>query len=90
MDSMSLSQFRELLDDCKGHIGDQHTPVKVTTPQGNDFVVISTEDWQREQETLYVLQNNSLIQQIVESLATHTTQDGYQPSEEEINAFLSI
>ena len=30
-----------------------------------------TEDWEREQETLYVLQNNNLMQQIEQSTKTH-------------------
>jgi antitoxin YefM len=34
-----------------------------------DFVVVSAEDWDREQKTLYVLQNRSLMEQIERSLA---------------------
>jgi len=36
-----------------------------------NFVVVSAEDWEREQETLYVLQNKSLMEQIERSLKTH-------------------
>ena len=32
------------------------------------FVVISAEDWERGRETLYVLENRSLMQQIARSL----------------------
>ena len=53
MDSISLNNFRELLDDAAGKIVHQHTPIKVTGSQGNDFVVMSVEDWESEQETLY-------------------------------------
>jgi antitoxin YefM len=64
-------------------------PIKVTTPQGQDFVVISVEDWEREQETLYILQNSSLIKQISDSMITHIQHQGYRPSSEEIDAILS-
>ncbi|EGG95424.1 Prevent-host-death protein [gamma proteobacterium IMCC1989] len=59
-----------------------HEPLKITRRAGGDFVVMSADDWEREQESLYVLQNNSLIQQIVTSLDTHTPTTGYQPAEE--------
>ncbi len=36
------------------------------------FVVISADDWEREQETLHVLQSKNLMQQIADSLETHT------------------
>ena len=51
---------------------------------GEDFVVVSAEDWSREQETLYVLQNQSLMQQIAESQVTHQAGKGYKPSAKEL------
>jgi len=41
---------------------------------------MSAEDWERDQETLYVLQNTSLMRQIADSSATHT---GYTPTKEQ-------
>lgn len=39
-------------------------------------------DWEREQESLYVLQNKDLMQQISESISTHSQNNiqgkGYQ------------
>ena len=35
------------------------------------FVVISSEDWAQEQETVYILQNKSLMKQIVDSSRSH-------------------
>lgn len=90
MDSISLSQFREFLHSCVEQIVNQHAPVKITDPQGVDFVVISAEDWQREQETLHVLQSSSLVQQIADSLVTHAKRQGYSLSEEEIDEILSV
>ncbi|MDG1124223.1 MAG: type II toxin-antitoxin system prevent-host-death family antitoxin [Pseudomonadales bacterium] len=49
-----------------------HIPIKVTRRAGEDFVVMSADDWEREQETLHVLQSSSLRQQIATSLVTHS------------------
>ncbi len=46
---------------------------------------MSADDWDREQETLYVLQNNSLMKQIAESLETHRENTGYTPTSEEMD-----
>jgi antitoxin YefM len=67
-----------------------HTPLKVTRRNGDDFMVVSVEDWEREQETLYILQNSSLMQQIAESQATHTQGEGYQPLQEQVNEILGF
>lgn len=82
MDSISVNKFREKLKDFVEQVIDRHQPLKVTRRHGEDFVVISAEDWEREQETLYVLQNNILMKQIAESLTTHTSHQGYSPTDE--------
>ena len=61
-----------------------HEPLKVTRRNGGAFVVIGAEDWEREQETLYVLQNRSLLDQIQRSAATHAAGTGYTPTEDEL------
>ncbi len=98
MDSVSLNQFRDKFQDCidvakqgwSQRVLDQHQPLKVTGKSGADFIVISAEDWEQTQETLYVLQNNDLMTQITKSSATHTTNQGYHPSTQEIDEILSI
>ena len=45
------------------------------------------EDWD---ETLFVLQNTDLMEQVSRSMATHEQHQGYQPSEEELNEILSV
>ena len=90
MDSVNLNQFRDGFQDCVDRVIDQHSPLKVTSDRGSDFVVISAEDWEQLQETLYVLQNSDLMQQIVRSSKTHNASKGYQPSTEEIDEILSI
>jgi len=62
----------------------------VTRRNGDDFVVLSADDWAREQETLYVLQNNSLMKQIAASMKSHVKNKGYSPTVEELNEITSI
>ncbi len=61
-----------------------HLPLKVTRRSGDDFVVLSADDWEREQETLYVLQNNDLMKQIAASSATNAKGKGYEPTAGEL------
>ena len=90
MDTISVNQFRDNLKTFVEQVVSNHTPIKVTRRAGEAFVVISADDWEREQETLYVLQNNSLMTQISESLGTHTQQKGYIPTNEEMNEITRI
>ena len=90
MNIISVNQFREKLKYFVETAIQEHQPLKVTRRNGEDFVVISAEDWEREQETLYVLQNQSLMQQITESQVTHQANQGYQPSAEEMNEISGI
>ena len=43
-----------------------------------------------EQETLYVLQNQSLMRQIAASSATHAQRKGYMPTDTELHAILGV
>ena len=74
MDSISLNHFSESLTDWIDKITHQHSPIRVTDHQGQEFVVVSAEDWEREQETLYILQNQDLMKQIARSMETHDRQ----------------
>src|SRR5690625_7933200 len=85
MDSVSVNRFRDNLKAFVEQAISSHTPLKVTRRTGEAFVVMSADDWEREQETLYVLQNSSLMRQLADSVATHTQGAGYTPKEEEIN-----
>ena len=46
--------------------------------------MIGAEDWEREQETVYVLQNPSLMAQIARSMETHALGKGRRPTLEEL------
>lgn len=86
MREMSVNEFRNQLKTAVEGVIEDHVPLRVTRRGGDDFVVVSAEDWDREQETLYVLQNRSLMQQIGRSLKTHREGTGYVPSSEELDA----
>ena len=85
MVEVSVNQFRANIKSYVDQAVSDHSPIHVKRRAGNDFVVISAEDWEREQETLFVLQNSSLSNQIAESLKTHIAGTGHVPSEEELN-----
>lgn len=84
MDSISVNRFRDNLKTFVEQVVNNHTPIKVTRRAGEDFIVMSADDWEREQETLYVLQNDSLMQQIAASLSSHSQGKGYKPSKEQL------
>jgi len=90
VDTVSVNQFREKLKSFVEQVISKHMPIKVTRRNGRDFVVISAEDWEREQETLFVLQNSSLMKQIAESARTHAGHSGYTPTDEETNEILGV
>ena len=90
MDTVSVNQFRDNLKTFVEQVVNDHNPIKVTRRAGEAFVVISADDWERDQETLYVLQNSSLMSQIAESLATRNNKKGYTPTDEEMNEITRI
>lgn len=90
MDSVSVNKFRDNLKKFVEQVVSNHEPLKVTRRGGDDFVVVSADDWEREQETLFILQNNDLMQQIANSLRTHEKAAGYTPSAEEMGEITGI
>ena len=90
MDNVSVNKFRDNLKSYVEQVAENHTPLKVTRRTGEDFVVISAEDWEREQETLYLLQNRNLMGQIADSVETHTSKKGYTPSQEELSEITGL
>jgi antitoxin YefM len=83
---ITVNEFRSNLKASVDAAIEDHVPLRVTRRAGEDFVVIGVEDWESEQETLYVLQNQSLMQQIVNSMRSHQEGTGYTPSPEELDA----
>lgn len=90
MDTTSVNKFRDKLKSYVEQIVNRHEPLKVTRRAGDAFVVVSADDWEREQETLHVLQSKDLMQQIADSLATHSCGGGYQPTVEQMHEITGI
>ena len=90
METVSVNLFRSNIKNLVEQVASEHVPLKVTRRSGGDFIVISAEDWERDQETLYVLQNFSLMKQISESAQTHVERTGYTPTDGEMNEILGI
>ncbi|NQV36745.1 MAG: type II toxin-antitoxin system Phd/YefM family antitoxin [Candidatus Marinimicrobia bacterium] len=87
---ISVNQFRAKIKTFVDSAVSNHEPVLVHRRGNEDFIVVSAEDWDREQETIYVLQNNSLMNQIAESLESYRTNSGHLATEDELNEITGI
>lgn len=90
MDTVSVNKFRDNLKKLVEQSLSKHEPLRVTRRSGEDFVVLSAEDWEREQETLYVLQNSSLMRQLADSAKTHSERNGYTPTDEQMDEITGL
>ena len=90
MDSVSVNRFRDNLKAFVDRVVGNHEPIKVTRRAGEDFVVISAEDWAREQETLFVLQNSDLMRQIAKSVASRSKGEGRRLNADELDEVAGI
>ena len=61
MTSISINQFTKDLQIFLKQVIQQHIPIKITNQDGGTFVVVSAEDWEQQQETLFVLQNSTFF-----------------------------
>lgn len=85
MREMSVNHFRSKLKAAVEGVLHDHEPLRVTRRGGGDFVVMGAEDWERERETLYVLESRSLMRQIARSLETHEVGTGRRVSDEALD-----
>ena len=90
METVSVNKFRENLKGFAENVIEKHEPLKITRRHGEDFVVVSFEDWERQEETLHVLQSKSLMKQIAESTKTFIKTNGYCPTKEQMDEINSI
>ena len=90
MDTISVNKFRDNLKSVVEQVVNKHEPLKVTRRAGEAFIVISADDWEQEQETIHVLKSKSLMQQIADSIETHTHGTGYQPTSEQMDEITGI
>ena len=90
MRELTVNKFRANLKKSVDRAISEHEPLIVTRRAEKNFVVISVEDWTKEQETLYVLQNLSLMKQIAESYKTNISGHGYKPKKKELDEINNI
>ena len=53
MIEVSVNKFRANIKSFVDRALSDHSAIRVKRRVGHDFVVLSAEDWEREQETLY-------------------------------------
>lgn len=85
MIELSVNKFRANIKEFVDKVIEDHQAIRVNRRAGKDFIVMSAEDWEREQETLYVLRNNSLMSQVAESMVSYKDKSGHQPTQEELD-----
>ena len=56
---------------------------------GTDFIVMSVDDWESKQETLYILQDPYLMNQIRAARQIPGAQGGYVPTQSELDDILA-
>ena len=86
MQTLSVNEFRSNLKKVADAAISQHEPIRITRRNNGNFVLISEEDWNAEQETLYVLQNQKLMKQILHSAASPSK----KLSQEELHAEFDV
>lgn len=90
MQTLTVNKFQSGLAHSIKQVLTTHEPLRITQTPGEDVVMVSAADWDELQETLYILQNHSLMQQISESLKTHKAGTGYSPTQEELHEIVSV
>jgi antitoxin YefM len=85
METITVNQFRDNLRAHVDKVLTNHEPLKVSRRNGGAFVILGAEDWEREQETLFVLQNQSLMAQIARSAETYALGAGRRFTPEELD-----
>ena len=76
MEVLSYSTFRQSLASVLDKVNEDSVPVQITRKGNKGAVVMSVEDYEQLEETLYVLQNKSLSAQINKSIQTHEASKG--------------
>ncbi|NOU48624.1 MAG: type II toxin-antitoxin system Phd/YefM family antitoxin [Bacteroidales bacterium] len=85
MVTLSVNKFRANLKSLVDKAIEEHEAIRINRGAGKDFIVLSAEDWEREQETIFVLRNQSLMNQVAESMATYVRNSGFKPTLEQLD-----
>jgi antitoxin YefM len=90
MQELSFRKFKVNIDSIVDQVIAENMPIRVKRRSGGDFIIVSASDWDREQETMFVLRNKSLMDQIAKSLVTHHNNSGFKPTEQQLNSLDDI
>lgn len=69
MTTITATEARKVLYKLLDDVSDSHEPVQITGKRGN-AVLVSQEDWDAVQETLYLVSIPGMRDSIVEGMAT--------------------
>lgn len=83
MTAVTITEARKNLYQLVAETAQGHKPLLIKGKH-NNAVLVGEEDWNAEQETLYVLQNQKLMKQISDSLNPTTSHK--KLSQEELHA----
>jgi antitoxin YefM len=68
MDSISVNPFRDNLKTYVEQTVNENKPIKVTRRADENFIVMSADDWEREQEILQILLNRLAIMKVIKAI----------------------
>ncbi len=88
MDVLSYSAFRQSLASVLDKVNEDSVPVQITRNGKKGAIVMSVDDYEQLQETLYVLQNKSLSTQIEKSIQTHKADKGRKADKDVLDEIL--
>ena len=71
MQQLSVSQFQTEMTRAMTGVMRRHETLRIRQTPDTDVVMLRADEWEQLQETLAVLENQSLMQQIAESLRTY-------------------
>ena len=72
MTTITATEARKLLYKLLDDVSDSHEPVQITGKRGN-AVLVSQDDWDSVQETLYLVSIPGMRESILEGMATPAT-----------------
>ena len=89
MEVLSYSTFRQTLASVLDKVNEDSVPIQITRKGNKGAVVLSVEDYEQLEETLYVLQNKSLSAQIEKSIQTHEAGKGRKANKDVMDEITS-
>lgn len=90
MEVVTYSVLRQTLASVLDKVNQDSVPVQITRKGKKGAVLISVDNFEQLEETLYVLQNKSLSAQIEKSIQTHETHKGYKADQKVIDEIVGI